>query len=123
MSATDSTTNLEFLKTKVREFCEARDWDQFHTPKGLAIGVATEAAELLEIFRFRNEAESEELMRNPETREEAAMEMADVLFMLLRFAQKYGFDLTQSLLRKLEINEARYPIEKARGRNIKYNKL
>ena len=119
----DGTTNLELLKERVREFCEARDWDQFHNPKDLAIGVVTEAAELLEIFRFKSEGESEELMKDPETREKAAMEMADVLFMLLRLAQKYGFDLTQSLLKKLAINEERYPVEKARGRNVKYDKL
>ncbi len=120
----DSTTNLEFLKERVREFCEARDWDQFHNPKDLAIGTITEAAELLEIFRFKSEREGEELMKDAEARDEVAMEMADVLFMLLRLAQKYGFDLTQSLLRKLAINEERYPVEKARGgRNVKYNKL
>ena len=62
---------VEDLADIVRQFCEARDWDQFHGPKDLAIGVITEAAELLEHFRFQSEAQSLELLWDKKTRNEA----------------------------------------------------
>ena len=61
----DSSATINELKCIVREFCEARDWDQFHNPKDLAIGMVTEASELLEIFRFKNDDESTQLMKDP----------------------------------------------------------
>lgn len=114
---------IEELKDKVRAFCEARDWDQFHGPKDLAIGVITEASELLEHFRFLSDEQAMAVLNNREQREEIEDEIADVLFFLLRFAQRFDVDIELALLRKIEKTEKKYPVEKARGRNTKYTKL
>lgn len=108
------------LASRVRTFCEARDWDQFHSPKELAIGLATEAGELLQHFRFKSDAQVASLMADARRRGEIEAELADVLFFLLRFSQMHGVNLKQALDTKLEINARKYPIEKARGSNLKY---
>jgi NTP pyrophosphatase (non-canonical NTP hydrolase) len=115
----DEDATVDELKAVVRRFCEARDWDQFHGAKDLAIGVITEAAELLEHFRFRSEAEAEALFDHPESRSEIEAEVADVLIFVLRLAQKYEIDLASAVESKLEANERRYPVETARGSNRK----
>ena len=114
---------IEDLKQKVKAFCEARDWDQYHGPKDLAIGVSTEAAELLEHFRFQSDEQSLALLNDPTIREEIEDELADVLFFVLRFAQRFDVDLTTALLRKIEKSARKYPVEKAKGKNTKYTKL
>ncbi|MFN8604298.1 MAG: nucleotide pyrophosphohydrolase [Candidatus Binatia bacterium] len=119
----DQTTNIQTLKNLVRDFCEARDWDRFHGPKDLAIGMVTEASELLEHFRFRDEAESHDRLSATDTRAQIEAELADVLFFVLRFAQRFQIDVTTALRDKVQRNEERYPAEKARGRNAKYTEL
>ncbi|HJV65763.1 MAG TPA: nucleotide pyrophosphohydrolase [Geomonas sp.] len=114
---------VEDLQLKVKAFCELRDWDQFHGPKDLAIGVSTEAAELLEHFRFQSDQQSLSLLNDPHTREEIEDELADVLFFVLRFSQRFDVDLSKALLRKIEKSERKYPVEKAKGKNTKYTKL
>ena len=114
---------LEELQRKVQTFCEERDWDQFHGPKDLAIGVITEASELLEHFRFLSEEESLAILSDPKQKEEIEEELADVFFFLLRFTQRFDIDLTMALLRKIEKSALKYPVEKARGKNTKYTKL
>ncbi|MCB0385782.1 MAG: nucleotide pyrophosphohydrolase [Bdellovibrionales bacterium] len=108
---------------KVQGFCEARDWDQYHGPKDLAIGLVTEATELLEIFRFKNEIQSQEILKDSKQRTAVADELADTLFFLLRFAQMNNFDLSEALDQKMAKNALRYPVEKAHGKNDKYNQL
>ncbi len=107
----------------VKTFCEARDWDQFHGPKDLAIGVITEAAELLEHFRFQSDEQSLALLNDPQSREEIEDEIADVLFFLVRFSQRFEVDLPKILLRKLGKSERKYPVEKSKGKSTKYTKL
>lgn len=118
----DKNTNLYELKEKIKMFCEERDWDQYHNAKDLAIGVITESSELLEHFRFKSEKEIENIF-NSEKKKEVSEEMADVLFFLLRLAQKYDIDLSDELNKKLEKNELKYPKEKAKGSNKKYTEL
>lgn len=119
----DSTTTLEDLKRRVRTFCEDRDWDQFHGCKELAIGLVTEAAELLDHFRFLSDEQVAARLADPVRREEIEDELADVLFFLLRFGQRNGIDLDAALQRKIKKNDARYPVDKARGRNLKHDEL
>ena len=119
----DSKTNVHEIKEKIRRFCEAREWDQYHTPKELAIGLITESAELLDIFRFKSDRQIEEMFNNNEKREKIADELADVLYFILRFAQKYDVDLTTELNKKLEQNQKKYPVEKAKGSNKKYSEF
>jgi len=121
--ATDSNTTIDYLKYLVKKFCEDRDWDKYHSPKNLAIGIVTEASELLEIFRWKSEEDSYNLLKDPKKLEEIRHELADVFYFVLRFAQKYEIDLTNALIEKLKINEERYPIEKSKGSDKKYTEL
>jgi len=109
VSILDKETNIQTLKQKVRDFAEARDWDEFHNAKDLAIGIITESSELLEHFRFKNEKEVEELFFASESRKEISEEMADVMIFLLRLADKYEIDISEETLKKLEKNEKRFP--------------
>lgn len=113
-------SDLTELSELVQLFCEERDWDQYHNPKDLAIGISTEANELLDIFRFKTEPEMNEMMHIQSKRREISNELADVLFFVLRFAQMYNFDLKEELLCKLEDNNEKYPVEKVKGKNLKY---
>ena len=104
----------------VQTFCEERDWDQFHNPKDLSIGISTEANELLDIFRFKSEQQMKDLMHSSK-REHVEEEIADVLFFVLRFAQMNEIDLPSVLKTKIEKNNKKYPVETAKGNNNKYS--
>ena len=98
----DSQTKISDLKEKIKQFSEERDWDQFHGVKELAIGIITEASELLAHFRFKSEKEIEEMFKNENKRNEISEELADTLGFVLRLAQKYNIDLTTEFDKKLE---------------------
>jgi len=119
----DKKTTVNELKNIVQQFCEIRDWDQYHGPKDLTIGLVTEAAELLDHFRFKTEDEAREYMTNRKKRLEIEHEVADTLFMLLRFAQMYNVDLSNALSRKMTLNNKKYPVNKSKGSNKKYTDL
>ncbi len=112
---------LAILTELVHDFCEARDWDRFHNPKDLAIGISTEASELLDHFRFKTDQDMAEILADPARRIAVGEELADVLYFLLLFARKYGFDLGEEVRRKLLQNEEKYPIKDSKGSNRKYN--
>ena len=116
----DNKTTEEDLKNLVKTFCEQRDWDQFHNPKELAIGISTEANELLQIYRFKNEEQMKELMSSNK-KNEVQEELADVVYFALRFAQMNDIDLSSAIIDKIEKNNAKYPVDKAKGCNKKYN--
>jgi NTP pyrophosphatase (non-canonical NTP hydrolase) len=118
----DVTTTIAALKDEVKRFCEARDWDQYHNAKDLAIGVSTEAGELLDLFRFKSPKEVEAMFQAGDEREEIEDEMADVLFFLLRMAQMNYIDFSGAFQRKMAKNEGKYPVEKSRGSNKKYSR-
>jgi NTP pyrophosphatase (non-canonical NTP hydrolase) len=115
----DQVDSLKSSMERIKRFCDERDWDQFHNPKDLAIGAVTEASELLEIFRFQTEEDIEGIMRDPKAREHIGHELADVLFFLIRFAQRYDFDLLKEFDSKMERNAVRYPADTFRGSNRK----
>ena len=119
----DDHTTLADLKGMVRAFCDARDWGQYHNAKDLAIGVATEAAELLDNFRFKSVPESDQIMADAEKRKGVEDEMADVLYFLLRISERYGIDLSDAMASKMAQNEAKYPVSKSRGSNRKYDEF
>lgn len=118
-----SGESVEDLIEAVKFFCEERDWDQFHGFKELAIGVVTEGSELLELFRFRTPDEVEAMTKEPRERERIQDEVADVFFFLLRMAGRYEINLAEALRSKLKKNALKYPVEKARGTNRKYDEL
>ncbi len=117
----NNETSLNQLIYSIKKFCEDRDWDQYHNPKDLAIGIITEASELLEKFRFKSNEEMKIMLETPEKRKAIGEELSDILYFVLRFAQKYNFDLAKEFDRKMIINERKYPIEKCRGSNKKYS--
>ena len=123
MEFNDDCTVVAELKARVREFVTARDWDQFHYPKDLAIGLAIEAAELLEQFRFRSNEEVEGMMADPRQRQRVAHELADVFYFVLLMCANLGLDASSILAEKLALSAQRYPVEEARGRNLKYTEL
>jgi NTP pyrophosphatase (non-canonical NTP hydrolase) len=112
---------LHGLRESLREFARARDWEQFHTPKNLAMALSVEAAELMEIFQWLRAEESASLP--PEARDAAAEEIADVLLYLVRLADVLEIDPVDAARRKLALNEARYPADKSRGHARKYTDL
>jgi dCTP diphosphatase len=113
--------DLRALRDRLDRFVAERDWDQFHTPKNLAMALIAEAAELLEHFQWLTPEESRAL---PETvRAEVELEIADVLLFLLRLCDKLDIDPLQAATKKLDLNARKYPVDKARGRATKYDKL
>ncbi len=120
MPQNDRETTVQQLKARIKAFIVARDWDQFHSPKDLAIGIITESSELLEHFRFRDEAEVIERLKDPQFRQDISDELADVFYFVLAFSDKVGIDLSDALETKMTANAQRYPVEKAKGKNLKY---
>jgi dCTP diphosphatase len=112
---------LKDLKKKVIEFRDARDWAQYHNPKDLAISLSLEAAELLEIFQWKDPREVEAAKGDPESRRRVKEELGDILIYALNMCHAFGFDPSEVILEKLEINEKKYPVEKAKGSARKYN--
>lgn len=122
-SMDDSDVTLSQMKDLVRVFCEERDWNQYHNPKDLAIGMVTESSELLDIFRFKSPEDVEGIMADPGRSAHVREELSDVLYFVLRFAQTNGIDLYTEFVRKIGIDGEKYPVEKSRGRNLKYDEL
>lgn len=117
----DNDTSILELKKIVQKFCEERDWNQYNPPKDLAIGISTEAAELLDHFRFKTDKEIEEMLQNQKSKEIISDELADIFYFVLRFAQMNDIDLSNSLKNKIIKNSEKYPIEKVKGLNKKYS--
>ena len=112
------TDRLAELQDAVETFVAERDWAQFHTPKNLAMGVAIEAAEIMEHFQWCTGEESRSLA--PQKRRQVADEMGDVLIYLLRLGRALDIDLVSAATAKLAQNREKYPVEKAKGRATKY---
>ncbi|MBW6442295.1 nucleotide pyrophosphohydrolase [Patescibacteria group bacterium] len=119
----DSERKISELKEKIKDFCEVRDWDQFHNAKDLAIALSIEVSELLEIFRWKTREEVQDLFKDEKKKENIQDEMADILYFLVRIAQRYDIDLSEAFDKKMEKNEQNYPVEKSKGCHKKYNEL
>jgi NTP pyrophosphatase (non-canonical NTP hydrolase) len=105
--------SLDELNRRLVEFARARDWEQFHSPKNLAMALIAECAELVEHFQWLTEEQSYALPADK--RDEVALELADILIYLVRCAQRLDVDLLAAAQRKIVLNEARYPVERVRG--------
>jgi dCTP diphosphatase len=114
-------SEIEELREALRKFAAERDWDQFHSPKNLAMALAAESAELLEIFQWLTEEQSRRL--SPEAKAAAGDEIADVLLYLVRIGDKLGIDPIAAAKRKMIENAKKYPVDKARGTARKYTEL
>lgn len=112
------TSPLTALARRLRDFAAERDWDQFHSPKNLAMALVAEAGELAAEFQWLTEAQS----RSPDAAhlERIRSESADVLNYLVRLADKLGIDLIEAANTKIDGNAQRYPADKVRGSAKKY---
>ena len=104
---------MERLIKEIEQFNEERDWNQFHSPENLAKSISIEAGELLECFQWNNNYDKEEVCE----------ELADVFTYCIQMAMKLGVDPEEIILKKLEKTKKKYPVDKAKGVSIKYNKL
>ncbi len=113
--------NIEELTKRIIEFRDARDWKQFHNPKDVAMSLCLEAAEVLEHFQWKNKEEIEEYVKTH--KEHIGEELADVFYWVLLMSHDLKIDILDALDKKISKNENKYPVEKAKGRHTKYNKL
>lgn len=115
-------SDLNSIIEKIKKFRDDRDWMQFHNHKDMALSIVLEAAELLEHFQWKSkDQEIEDYVQS--NKEEISEEIADVAVYLFELADNLGIDLIKAMEDKLIKNDKKYPVEKARGRHIKYNKL
>lgn len=113
---------IDELKTQATTFANERDWEQFHTPKNLAMALAGEAGELLEIFQWL-EPEASFLTDDPKAKSRAEEEIADVLIYLIRLSDRLGIDPLAAAEKKLKANAQKYPVALSKGNAKKYTDL
>ena len=106
------------LRDTIRAFIEERDWEQFHSPKNLAMALSVEVAEVVEHFQWLTEEQSKNLP--PEKLAELREEIGDVMIYLTELAEKLGIDPVEAAKAKLEINKQKYPADLVKGRASKY---
>jgi NTP pyrophosphatase (non-canonical NTP hydrolase) len=117
----DDTLTLGRAKKSVEQFVAERDWQKFHSPKNLSMNIAAEAAELMEFFLWVESADS--MSKLDEKRREIEDEVADILMGLLNFCNACNIDLGGAFLAKLESTKKKYPIDKVKGRAVKYTDI
>ena len=109
------------IMNSIREFVNERDWEQFHTPKNLASAISVESAELLENFMWDDPGFDE--LRSSEKRENVEHELADIIIYCLEFYALLGSGPEECVMRKMQINKEKYPVDKAKGKSLKYHEL
>jgi dCTP diphosphatase len=114
-------SEIKGLIEKIKKFRDARDWKQFHNPKDLALSMTLEAAEVLEHFQWKNPEEIEKYVKT--NKEEIGEELCDVLYWTLLMSHDLDIDILDAFNRKMEQNEKKYPVEKAKGTHAKYTEL
>lgn len=115
------TSEIKQLQDQLADFAAKRNWDQFHTPKNLAMALSGEVGELTEIFQWLTPEQSEALPTDKQAHLEE--EVADVMMYLLRLADKCNIDVMQACQNKLEKNHQKYPVDKCYGSAKKYDEL
>jgi len=119
----DGETHLQEIKDRVFAFAKERDWEQFHAPKNLSMAIAAEAAELMEHFLWQSPEASRSDMEVENLRAKVEEELADVFIFAIEFANMTGIDIANIIDAKMKRNAEKYPVEKARGRSMKYTEL
>lgn len=112
---------LEELTKRIVAFRNERDWKQFHNPKDLALSLVLEATEVMEHFQWKSVEEMKKYVR--EAKDDIGEELADVLYWVLLMSHDLDIDVLEALDKKQTKNEEKYPVEKAKGKHTKYNKL
>lgn len=113
--------NIENIENTLKKISDARDWNQFHSPKNLSMALAKESAELLEIFQWLTEEQSYNL--DEKKHEHLKEEIADISIYLLRLCMKFDINLEDAIYNKLDKFEKKYPVEKSKGNAKKYNEF
>ena len=120
----DATTTIQMLKVSLSKFRDERDWKKFHDPKNLAEAISVEASELLELFLWKNISEvKRSMMSDSEFRRMVEEELADIVCFSLNLANVANIDVSSAVSAKIENNKSKYPVDKAKGRATKYNRL
>ena len=114
--------NLEKISERLKKFSKDRNWEQYHSPKNLAMALSVEVAELVEIFQWSNDGGTKEI-NDPVTRKQIEEEIADIFNYLVKFVDLMDIDLEKISLEKIQKNDEKYPVEKSKGKSEKYNKL
>jgi dCTP diphosphatase len=112
--------NVEKINEAVTQFIEEREWDQFHSIKNLSMALSVETSELLEIFQWLKESESNLTKDNPDLKAKVAEEIADIFIYLMRIAIKSGVNIEEAALNKIKKNADKYPASQVRGSSKKY---
>jgi NTP pyrophosphatase (non-canonical NTP hydrolase) len=118
-STNDNSTTIDYLKKLVVKFRDDRDWKKYHNPKDLAISISIESNELLELFQWKTLEEIQKLLENPDYLKKVKNELADVVIYSLSLADILGIDVSQAVIEKIKLNEAKYPVEKFKGNYYK----
>ena len=113
--------DLDKAIKRIVDFCEARDWKQFHNSKDLAISLSLEASEVLELFQWKSKEEIEKFIKT--NKKDIAEELSDVIYWVLLMSHYMGIDILDALEKKMVKNERKYPVAKAKGKHTKYTKL
>jgi NTP pyrophosphatase (non-canonical NTP hydrolase) len=114
-------SDIKKLTEKIIKFRDERDWKQFHNPKDVALSLVLEAGEVVEHFQWKNKEEIDKYIET--NKADIGEELADVLYWVLLMSHDLKIDILDALDKKIKKNEERYPLEKARGKHTKYNKL
>jgi NTP pyrophosphatase (non-canonical NTP hydrolase) len=115
--------NIQNLREKIDKFSLEREWDQFHSIKNLSMALSVESSELLEIFQWMTEEESNSIASQSEKFNLIEDEVADVFIYLLRLTGKLNINIEKAVEKKMEKNALKYPVELSKGNSTKYNKL
>ncbi|MFZ2484415.1 MAG: nucleotide pyrophosphohydrolase [Minisyncoccia bacterium] len=113
--------DIKHLTKRIIDFRDARDWEQFHNPKDVAISLVLEATEVLEHFQWKNDKEMQSHVSTNKV--QIGEELADVIYWVLLMSKDLDIDIAEALIKKLKKNERKYPVVKARGRHTKYTDL
>lgn len=113
--------NLEKLTERIIKFREARDWKQFHNPKDVSLSLVLEATEVMEHFQWKNTEEVEKYIVT--NKDDIGEELADVLYWVLLMSHDLNIDILKALENKMDKNEEKYAVEKAKGNHKKYTEL
>ena len=114
-------SDISQLTKRILDFIKDRDWNQFHNPKDLALSLVLESAEVMEHFQWKNNEEMREYLNS--NKNEVAEELVDVLYWVLLMSHNLDIDIKKAFEDKMTKNELKYPVDKARGKHTKYNKL
>jgi len=119
----DNKKNIEDLQKFYREFIKERDWEKYHNPKDLSMAISIEVGELQEFFLWKSDKEIQNMLSDPQKKEQIKDELADVFAYVIRLADVLNINLINAFYDKMEKNKKRYPVDKIKGNFKKYNEL